>query len=75
MINDRAAAIASGIGDNSAKIVDGAAGIADIAAYVIPCKTVVNGGWSNSVPGRQIPEGRATSPLLPVGSNLALVHY
>ena len=29
--------IAAGIGDNSAEISDGAAGIVDIAANVIPC--------------------------------------
>ena len=43
-IGDRAAPIASGIGDNSAEIGDnfaeigdGTAGIVDIAANVIPC--------------------------------------
>ena len=51
---------AAGIGDNSAEIGDDAAGIIDIAKSR-KCdpmiNSVQNGDWSNSVPGRQIPEG------------------
>ena len=42
---------AAGIGDNSAEIGD-AAGICDAML-----NSNLNGDWSNSVPGRQIPEG------------------
>ena len=51
---------AAGIGDNSAEIGDDAAGIVDIAANVIGdpmLNSVLNGDWSNSVAGRQIPDG------------------
>ena len=48
----------AGIGDNSAEISDDAAGIVDITAKVIPMlNSVLNGDWSNSVPGRQFPKG------------------
>ena len=39
------------------KIGDDAAGIVDIAAKVIMLNSVLNGDWSNSVPGRQFPKG------------------
>ena len=52
------------IGDNSAEIGDCAAGIVDIAANVIPMlNSVLNGDWSNSVPGRKIPEGSLRDSL------------
>ena len=46
------------IGDNSAEIGDDAAGIVDIAAKVSDhmLNFVLNGDWSNSVPGREIPD-------------------
>ena len=48
------------IGDSSAEIGDDAAVIVDNAANVIPIPKpnfILNWDWSNSVPGRQIPEG------------------
>ena len=47
----------AGIGDNSAKISDDTAGIVDIATKVKSdpmLNSIMNGDWSNSVPGRQI---------------------
>ena len=78
-IGDRAAANpdrlrdrdnAVGIGNNSAEIGDGTAGIVGISANVLAMlNSILNGDWSNSVPGRKIPEGpigRQDPALVPV---------
>ena len=54
------------IGDNSAEIEDGAAGAGRDRRYLHErdpmLNSVLNGDWSNSVPGRQIPEGTGQPP-------------
>ena len=48
----------AGIGNNSAEIGDDAAGILYIAARSdTMLNSVLNGDWSNSLPGRQFPKG------------------
>ena len=66
-IGDRAAADrlrdcdnSAGIGDNSAEIGDGAAGIGRERDPML--NSILNGDWSNSVPGRKISEGFGAKP-------------
>ena len=48
---------AAGIGDNSSEIGDDAEGSSILRESDPMLNSILNGDWSNSVPGRQFPKG------------------